>query len=316
MLRISLALALASALAACHHDAAPTPPSNRLPPSAPGAAVADPLGFLPIDSDVVIGINVRALRASALWAEYQPRLTQAIGPQLADVQRSCGFDPIQAIDSITVGAISKGQDAVIVIRGLDRDRTVACLERNPIPDTTVTSDHGVLLLANKSGHRNLVTFADRTTLVLQGSTAPTPESLRTVLHSGVPLRGSPGFVGTFERLEPGATLWMVINGKASFFDKFADAVIRPVAIFGTIRISDGFAAKAHVRLATPEAAAQATAMAQGQIGQAMAMFDRLEVAADADVMTVTAEMKLDKVRSLVAMVASLFGSVGGPATSP
>jgi hypothetical protein len=315
MLRISLALALAlaSTLAACHHDAATAPPSNRRAPSAPAAAIADPLGFLPVDSDVVIGIDVRGLRASALWAEYQPQLARAIGPQLGEVQRSCGFDPLQAIDSITVGGASKSSEAVIVVRGLDRDRTVACLERNLIPDTKVTSDHGMLLLANQSGRRNLVTFADRTTLVLQGSTAPTPESLRAVLQSGVPLRGSPGFVATFERLEPGATLWMVINGKAAFFDKFADAAIRPVAIFATLRLGDGFAAKAHMRLATPEAAAQATALAQAQIAQAAAMFDRLEVAADADVMTVTAEMKLDKVRTLIAMLVNL---VGAAATSP
>ena len=316
MLRISFALAVAVALApaACHHDAGSAPPSNRLAPVSEAVTATDPLGFLPIDDDVVLGIDLRSLRASALWAEYLPRLRQTIASELADIQRTCGFDPLQVVDSVTLGIHSRDtSDSVLVLRGPDRDRTLACLRSNLIPGTVVTEDRGVLLLAGKTGAQSMVAFADRSTLVLQSAKHPSADALRATLRSGSPLRGSPGFLGTFQRLEPGAMLWLVVNGTAPIFDKFDNAVGRPVAVFGTLRVTDGFSAQLHVRMAAPDAATQLAGLIRGQIHQAGTMFDRLEVSADGEVATLVAEMSRDKVRALVAMLGNLVGSA---ATSP
>ncbi|HEY0477180.1 MAG TPA: hypothetical protein VGD37_06630 [Kofleriaceae bacterium] len=309
MLRISLALVLASA--ACYHEGA-APPSNKLAPSAEPMVAADPLSFLPLDSDIVLGIDIRALRASALWKEYLPRLTQAVGANLAEVQRRCGFDPIQAIDSVTIGTRTKDtSDTVVVIRGPERDRTVACLQSNVAPGTTVTTvpgDRGVLLVASKNGARNLATFADRSTLVLVGATRSTPDALRAVLRGGAPLRGSQGFVAAFDRLEPGATMWLVVNGKALIFDQMAVGGVRPLAMYGTLRVGDGLQGRLHVRLTTPDEAAKLAGVAQTQIQPAAAMVDRLTATAEGDVMTVAADMSIDKVRALASMLLSVAGS--------
>jgi hypothetical protein len=308
--RISLALALGSA--ACSH-AAPAPPSNKLTPAAESRAVSDVLGFLPLDADIVLGVDIQALRKTALWTEYQPQLTQAIGPQLAIVQRRCGFDPIQSIESVTLAAyIKETSSPVVVVRGLERDRTIACLESKVIPDTTVANDRGVISLADKSGPSSLVAFADQATLVVQSGKQSTPDGVRAVLRSGAPLRGSAAFVSMYDQLERGATLWMVINGRSGVFDALGSAAAHPRAVYGTVHLTSGVAAKFHIRMATAGEASQFATMAQAQTQQAAAMFDRLEVVGEGDVVTITAEMSLAKLRTAVSLFLPIFGSTGTP----
>jgi hypothetical protein len=273
------------------------------------------LAFLPVDADMVVGVDVAALRGSALWAEYQGKLTDAAGPQLANVQKTCGFDPLQSVSSVTLAAYSKDMaGAVAVVRGLDRDRTIACLQNKVVPDVTVASDHGVVTLTHTNGSRDVLSFADSTTLVLQGAKAsaqPTPDQLRAVMQAGVPLRSSPTFLDMFNRLEKGATMWMVVNGNASAFDKLGMAT-RPRAIYGTLRAADGLSGKVHIRMPTADDAKQLTGMAQAQIQQAAAMFDQLDVAAEGEVMTVTVALSMSKLRSMVQMMSMMFGGAGSP----
>lgn len=301
---------LVLAAAACHHETV-SPPSNQAA-SRPSAA-ADALAFLPVDADIVLGVDVASLRTSAVWAEYQGKLTNLVGPQLASIQKSCGFDPIQAVQSVTLGVFSKDTaNTVVIVRGLDRDRTIACLKTNVIPDTTVAMDRDVVSLIHKTGDRDVLAFADGSTLVLQGSKQPTADGLRALVQGGAPLRGSASFLEMFDRLDRGATGWIVVNGNASMFDKLAGMGNRPRAIYGTVRVGAGVAAKVHIRMATPEAAKQLAATAQAQSQQAAAMFDRLDVVAEGDIMTVTIELSLEKLRSLVSMMMMMAGAQSSP----
>jgi hypothetical protein len=305
MRRISLVLVLGLAAAACHHENV-APPSNQAAPRP--SATSDALAFLPLDADIVLGVDVAALRTSALWAEYQSGLTDLLGPQLASIQKTCGFDPIQTVESVTLAVSAKeGTNTVLVVRGLDRDRTIACLKTNVIPDTTVAMDRDVVSLTHGGGGRDVLAFADRSTLVLEGSKQPTPDGLRARLQGGAPLRGSPAFLEMFGRLERGATVWVVINGNASLFDKLAGTGMRPSAIYGTVHAAAGLGSKVHMRMPSPDQAKQLAATAQGQTQQAASMFSRLDVTAEGDVVTIALEMSLDNVRTMV----SAFGILGG-----
>lgn len=310
-----ISLAVVLAWVACARDAAPPqPPSNKVVAPERFQAAADPLGFLPIDADIVLGLDVRALRASALWAEVQPRLTQAIGSHLADIHRTCGVDPIQAIDSITMAAYSKETSSpVVVVRGLDRDRTIACIESKLVPDTTVTRDHGIAMITAQGGSGGLAAFADPATLVVESANQTTPDGLRAVLRGGSPLRSSPAFLAMFDGLERGATLWILVNGKAGVFDQLAGTGVPLLAAYCTIRVTSGVLAKAHLRMARADEATQLTALIQGQTRQAASLFDRLDVAVEGNIVTITVELSLDKLRSLVSMFMTLIGSAG---TSP
>jgi hypothetical protein len=314
MLRTLPALALI--LVACQHDAAPVPSNKMAPPAAP-VVTTDVLGFIPLASDIVGGVDVKALRASPLWAEYQPHLVAAIGPQLADLKQKCGFDPIETIESVTFGVPNRSDPAngVVVIRGLDRDRTIACLATQIIPDTTVTNDNGVLTLANKSGALNLVTFVDRSTLVLEGTLHPTKDSLQAVVRSGAPLRTSPAFLEMYDKLEPNATIWMVINGNAAALDKLGSMGTKPRGLYGTIRVAAGIAARVHLRLETADQAAQLAATFSGQLQSARPMFDQLAATSEGDVLALTVDLSAAQLRSLTRMMGTMFNASGSSPTS-
>lgn len=306
---------LVLAAAACHHETA-SPPSNQVVPPPSASVAADALAFVPVDADIVLGVDVAALRKSALWTEYQPMLTSLTGPLLASVQKTCGFDPIQAIQSVTLGVLSKDTaNTVLVVRGLDHDRTIACLQAQVVPDVTVAVDHDIVSLTHSAGH-DLLAFADRTTMVLQGSRDGSPDGLRALLKSGAPLRSSPVFLDMFGHLEPGATAWLVVNGNAAMFDQLGAMGNRPRAIYGTLRLAAGLGAKIHFRMTTPEQATQLAATAQGQTQQVAAMVDRIEATSQGEVMTVSVEMSLDKLRSLISMIAMLAGGAKAPPPPP
>jgi len=311
MIRTSLALALVSI--ACQPAAAPVPSNQVVAPAVP-AATADVLGFLPLASDIVLRFDVKALRGSPLWAEYQPKLVAAIGPELAGIKQKCGFDPLEAVESVTAGLTntSKGgpPDGVFVVRGLDRDRTIACLEAQILPDTTVTNDHGVLSLAHERGSLNLMTFVDPSTLVLMGSTHSTREGLEAVLHGGAPLRNSPAFLETYGKLEPDATVWLAFNGNAAVLDKFAAMGGRPRGVYGTIRIAAGIAVRFHLRMETADQAAQIAATFSSQMQAARSMFDQLAATSEGDVVAITVDLSAAKLRSLVGMMAPMLNAPG------
>ena len=82
-----------------------TPPGNTAPPKAPdyAAIVADPLGFLPIDSEIVMGLDIDSLRSSPLWPPLASRVTSSAGAQLTAFQQMCGFDAMATMHRVRVG---------------------------------------------------------------------------------------------------------------------------------------------------------------------------------------------------------------------
>ncbi|HSD89801.1 MAG TPA: hypothetical protein VLB44_19855, partial [Kofleriaceae bacterium] len=87
-------LALLLCLAACDAGAKPEP-TPAPPPAKPAAPVKPPnaiagadLTYLPADSDVLLHIDVAALRRSKLWPTYARDVAKLIAPGFGD----CGDD--------------------------------------------------------------------------------------------------------------------------------------------------------------------------------------------------------------------------------
>ena len=92
----------------CYKAAPAPPPTAAQPPSAPlsarpahdyRAALGDPLGFLPIDSELVVAIDGDQVRKSPLWAMAEQRIRGAAGAKLATFSTMCGVDPIAKVRS-------------------------------------------------------------------------------------------------------------------------------------------------------------------------------------------------------------------------
>src|ERR1051325_2084457 len=64
-------------------------------PAAGGAIsgqMGDDLSLLPVDSEVVMGINIAQLQQSALWKQFSPKLMEKMAKGLADFKAACGLD--------------------------------------------------------------------------------------------------------------------------------------------------------------------------------------------------------------------------------
>ena len=308
-------------LGACYHDSggATTRPLDNTSGarSARGldvsATIADPLGFLPIDSEVVVSLDADQLRGSELWRQVEPTLLAKAGTDLARFRTLCGFDPITSIRGLTVGMAHVGQvnpDGVFVVHGIDRARMLACVGKLAANDHGITVDKGVVTADAGKDDPNAVVFqfVDASTAVCLVGPSATKERLARVVRSGAPLRGSPSFLAMMSLVDVQAALWALVNGNSHVFDKAAAMGVKPKAVFGSLGLSDGLAMSLRLRLETPQEATSFVALVQGQIGTAKMFFDRFDVTADdADVV-----FGIGMTTAQVQMIAGLLGASLGP----
>src|SRR5258706_10948328 len=95
-------------------------------------ASADDLGYLPLQSEIVIGINFAQLQSSSVWKKFaEPQLAQGdFVAKLNEFKTKCGFDPFVAIKSMAMSLGGLGgdtkQEAVAVVHGLEKSKMVLC----------------------------------------------------------------------------------------------------------------------------------------------------------------------------------------------
>lgn len=278
------------------------------------AAAADELAFLPMDADVVIGLDAQQIFGSALWKHLEPQLMQRLGQGLQELRAACGYDPFAALRSVTVGAKAGGGsfDGVLVVRGLERDRTMACAGRALAQRARVTIEGGVVTISQKPGEPPVVmTFADPRTLVI----APSRAKLDAALASGAPLRRSRAFSELWALIDAKQALWAIANGGSSAFDGLSALGIRPRAMFGSVALGDGLTMTGRLRLASADEATQLAATVQGQLGPAQAMVDRVEVGADGVDLTLRVSMTTAQLDTIIRMTSGMWGGgspLGGP----
>jgi hypothetical protein len=316
MRTISLVLVMASM--ACYREAVPPPSAappiaNKVAPRPEPVASRDVLAYLPIDTQLVTSIDFKAVRASELWAEYEPQLYAAVGKVLAAIRDNCGFDPVQTVESMTLGVRTfEGDDSesVAVIRGVDRDALMACIaaDQGRTPGSAVIVDRGILRFAPEGDDRNIAGFADRSTMVVHISPGASPDTLRAMLRTGVPLRGSAGFLALFERIPSDAALWVLIREDASVLRRFPTTGPTVRAMYGEIRVGTSLAAAVHIVVDDANQAKQHAASFDQFAQQARPMFDKLGATSDGPVITVECELSSTKLQTLVTAALSMYRS--------
>jgi hypothetical protein len=316
MRTISLVLVVASM--ACYREAA-VPPSagpsaapplaNRVAPRPEPRASRDVLAYLPVDSEFVISLDFRAVRASELWAEYEPQLYAVVGKVLAAIRDNCGFDPLQAVESMTL-AVRDFQDteSVAVIRGVDRDALMACItaDQGRTPGSPIVVDRGILRFAHEGDRRELAGFADRSTMVVHIASGASPDTVRAVLRSGVPLRAAPGFLALFERIPSDVALWLLVRDNASVLRRLPAAGPTVRGVYGEIRVSASLAAAVHIIVDDANQATQHAASFDQLVQQARPMFDKLRATSDGTVITIECELSSTRLQTLVTAALAMY----------
>jgi hypothetical protein len=275
------------ALVGCYREPPPKKPESPQQPVVVGApkhvrTAQDPLGFLRIDSEIVIHLDAVQVRRSSLWARFEPLLMTKAATTLDQIKQACGFDPLQMIRRIAVGMKNleaQHPDTVMVLRGLERDRTMRCLVQTLGRDPTIaTMDNGIVVIPGKNGDTPIaLAFADSDTLLLLGGPDATAEAMRVVLASGSPLRDSPRFVEMLEQLDQKRAMWFLVNGNAKFLQQMAALGVSSRGAFGSIDLTTGVAADLRLRTDDAQKAQTFVMMVQGQLPTIRNFVDKLEV---------------------------------------
>ena len=296
-------------------------PAGQTTAPAPAAvATGDDLSLLPVDSEVVLGLNFAQLQTSALWKKFvEPQLmkgdTQA---KLAEFKTKCGFDPMASVSTISMGLKGVGAespDGVIVVHGPDKTKVMACLdkmkEEAAKDGSTIEKDGDVVNIKNKNGDAFSFTYVNDSTIVgVVGKDANTA-GVKKAAMGGSALKTSAAFVEMYSKIKTGDSLWMLINGNSKAFDKAAAMGFKPKAVFGSVNVTDGLAVDLRVRLDTPEQAVQIANMAKGQTQQFVKMVDKLDITAEQADVKINVAMSAQKLEQLVQQFAGMMGGMGG-----
>jgi hypothetical protein len=254
------------ALFACGSSAPPVAPSNKAPAPAYGAALEDWLGFLPVDSDIVVGIDSAQIRKTQVWAELLPKVEKGMGHDLDELRTACGFDPFQTVTRVSVGLRAIERDklvGVVVVHGVGAGM-MGCVRSHFGKGGAVTDDKGVLVMDQKPDMRSAWTVIG-TTLIVDLDPAAGHDTMQAVLGSGSPLRGSQAFMALYGGLDRGASMWGVVNGSSKMLEEFGS--MRPKHTKGTITLSDRIVIDGDVVFDAPDVATQVETLVKATFQQ-------------------------------------------------
>jgi len=281
------------------------------------------LDMIPVDSEVVAGLNFAQLQQSALWQKnIMPNLAKGdFLAKLGEFKSTCGFDPMVAIKTVSAGLKNLAGDrpeGVLVVHGLDKDKVMACLDNPKIKEkfakdqVEVTKDGDVALLVDKKDNDTLaVTFIDDTTAVAAIGPKGTKAGLKGIIDGKSTLRTSPAFVDMYGKINSGDSLWALVNGSMKGLEKGTAALgLKPKALFGSINVTDGLTADLRMRVDTPDQAAQTAAGISQQVGMVKQFVDNIGVTSEGTDVKLTLAISNAKLMTLQSMMGSKKGSGG------
>ncbi len=257
-----------------HYGAGPAH-TPALGPTAPTHFVAaratsvDDLALLPTDSEVVIGIDADRIRNSGLWRQYVvPALANA--PVMRQFVQKCGFEPIAALASMTVGIKSVGQDGdgagVIVVHGLPKANMTACAQLVDASDEgiTVRADGDTVLYTTSRGPLAGFTFLDDSTAVVVIGPDATKDGIARIAAGGKNA-GAAGYGELLHEINTDDALWLAVTDGSSLLATINTDLVAPHtavrlhAVYGSIGVSDGLIVNAGARTGSPDLVAKLVA---------------------------------------------------------
>jgi hypothetical protein len=295
----ALALIL-GVLIACDAGEKPAPPAVVTPPTGPKAMVTatDDLMYLAADTDLVFAINFKTLAQSPLWPTYAPKIKAGLLPR-------CDYDPMPTLKSLTIGLVMESDLSVFVFRGIDRDKATKCLG---------TPEAGVITISKASGKTYMVAFPDATTMIVHGPKA-TADTMKQTLQRGAPLRDNAAFVAALNKLPSGAGIRMLARPDSAALKKQLGTMgMQPRAMWGTLRLTDRLDIEYASAFATAKQADDMVKLMKPQIdnGQIKTIFDRFDVRAQGDTVTVTMGMTGKQLESMVGLLQGMLGGLSLP----
>lgn len=279
----------------------------------PAAPAGGDLSLIPVDSEVVLGVNWSQLQASPLWKQFVEPEMKKDNEFVANMEKfktKCGFDPMTAVKTMSIGMKGLGgdmPDGIMVLNGLDKAKSMACVDKwqdeAAKENVTITKDGDVVLMKDKGGEGAGMTFlSDNRALVVIGKSVDVA-AVKKAAAGGSTLSTSPAFVEMHGKIAKDQSLWFLANGNSKIFEDAAQLGLKPKAVFGSLNVTDGLSADVRARLESPDQATQTVANFKGQIDAMKGMVDKLDFTAEGADVRLSAAASVQKLQSLMKMFA-------------
>ncbi len=244
---------------------------------APGAARAKAAGgaksafaLFPKESNMIAGINVSALRGTALWNKFAPMLQQQAGNDLKEFTATCGIDPLNAIDSIIVGGnVKDDKNMVIAVKGnLDKAKILECAKKISAKENTnlKIEEDGQIVGFIEGDESMYLAWLDDGTIVTGPGAEGNKEWLKGVLSGGASVADNKDFMDLVNNTDSGSSLWFAMVPPADDNPFAAMGGPAPTAMFASIDLSKGFKLDAGLRFAKADDAKMLADQANQMMG--------------------------------------------------
>jgi hypothetical protein len=283
---------------------------------ASGATSKD-LDMIPVDSDVVFGIDLAGAQKSALFKEYAlPALQKNEDFQkfLTTLKTKCNIDPMTSATRLTGGVKMEGRqgNVVAVLHGIEKGKALACVdqvkEELAAQKVEATKDGDVITMKNADGETTVFTFTGDTTMVMVGGPKASKERVLEVAQGKSQLKTSKEFSDMYGKINAGHTVWFLVRGDMDQLAKNLERInVRSKAIFGSVNATDGLEARAVLRAETEEQATNFVDLMKTQGGMVAGMVQKLDIDREKNDARVHVVMTAEQVKSVAGLARGFMG---------
>jgi hypothetical protein len=282
---------------------------------ASGASNKD-LDVIPVDSEIVLGVDLAQAQKSALFRELVlPRMTRSgdIQKVIETLKTKCNIDPLTAATGLTAGLKgmdTRNPDAVAVLHGIEKAKALACLdqvkEELAAEKVEVVKDGEVVSI--KTGARGdlAFTFTGDTTAVLVLGPQANKERVLEVAQGKSTLKTSKEFNEMYGRVQAGQTAWVVARADVGPAKNLEKLNVKAKTIFGSANITDGLEINGRIRVESEEQAKNFADLAKSQAAMFSKMAEKLEIEPDKNDVRFTVVFTQPQLTSVVGLLKS-FG---------
>lgn len=255
----ALASALVVAALACGGGSksatGPTVP-DAPPPPPPKPAFF----YLPANSDMLVGVDVAAVRDSALGGTLVPLAQQQIGGELAAVQELCGIDVINQLNRISVGGVQRDEDGLVieVTSTVSRAQLGECMKKVAASeggaDALEIVDDGAVFGIRAGDDSMWSLWLDESTFLTSPGAENQPTWPATIeAREGV---SDPLFKELVARVDPAAAFYMALVLPPEARSDMSAMGATPVGMFVTMWLQGGATFEAGMRMENAQGAEQ------------------------------------------------------------
>ncbi|HEU0034704.1 MAG TPA: hypothetical protein VFQ53_28965 [Kofleriaceae bacterium] len=283
MVRIRHSSWVVVALVAGFAGAAFAQPAKKLP-----AKAADDLALIPMDSEVVGGLDFAQVQTSKLWKQFvEPQLAKnEVRKQIDEFKTNCGVDPMKSVTKMSFGMKGIGNpnpDGVIVAHGVPKAKLTACFDKMVKAkqgQAKIVRDGDIVTITTKDNQPVAFMFLDDSTALVVVGTQANTAGVKGIAKGTSTLRTSAAFSDLHKKTNTNDTLWMIINGNSKAFDQMRGMGMKPKAVFGSVNVTKDLTMDLRMRMESAGEATNIASMMQSQVKGAAGMFDKLQVSSD------------------------------------